>query len=300
MKTKENDTMKKMIVHLSVAVLFMIAGLVSCGLPSGSEGPELGDRALFDKAQEYIKDEDYKAAILILTTFENNFPNSIYYKQVRLMKADALFSQDIRSGFIEAEAEYKAYMTLYPTSDDLDYVQKQIALCRWNRRRSEKKDSSEVHRAIEEFNIFLRKYPNSKYSSEVKKSLEEAKNHVADNEEYIADFYLNIDKFKAAENRYTAALEYRAGQEKRYEIYLKLFQALAGQKKLDESLALYEKLTKEKTDSGLNSPLLAEIDQILEKLKKDVALQQLLDKNKKPEENDKKPAESEKKPDAQQ
>lgn len=289
MKSKETDKMKKIIFPLGIVALFMLAGLISCGVSSGMEGPELGDRALFDKAQEYIKDEDFKAAVLILSTFENNFPNSIYYKQVRLMKADALFAQEIRSGFIEAEAEYKAYMTLYPTSDDLDYIQKQIALCHWNRRRSEKKDPTEVRRAIEEFNIFLKKYPSSKYAPEVKTALEEAKNHIADNEEYIGDFYLNIKKFKAAEKRFVATLEYRFGQEKRYEIYLKLFQALAAQNKLDESLALYEKLTKEKADSGLNSPLFAEIDQILEKLKKDVAIQKLLEKDKKPEEPEKKP-----------
>lgn len=288
MKTEGTDKMKKINLPACIVTLFLLAGLIACSVSSGMESPDIGDRALLDKAKEYIADEDYKAAIMVLTTFENNYPNSIYYKQVRLMKADALFAQEIRSGFIEAEAEYKAYMTLYPTSDDLDYVQKQIAYCHWNRRRSVKKDPSEVHRAIEEMNIFLKKYPSSKYAPEVKTTLDDARNFIADNEEYIGDFYFNIKKYLAAENRYSAALENRIGQEKRFDLYLKLFQSLAGQIKLDEALTLYDKFSKEKADSNIKSPLFTQIDTIMEKLKKDAALQKLLEKNKKPAEKENK------------
>jgi len=263
--------MKKSLYPIIVLTALSLSCLISCGTSKGMEGPELGDRALYDKAQEYIKDEDFKAAVMVLNTIENNFPNSIYYKQARLLKADALFAEGLRSSFIEAEAEYKAYITLYPTSDDLDYVQKQIALCRWNRHKSIKVDPSEVIRGIEEFNIFFKKYPSSKYVADVKAALNDANNHMAEHEEYVGDYYMKVNKFHAAEKRYAPALEYCRGQEKKYQLYLKLFTSLEMQDKIEESQALYDKLLKEKTDTGTDSPVISEIQRRLENLRKKVA-----------------------------
>jgi len=271
--------MRKGLYPVAVMTAISLACLISCGTSKGMEGPELGDRALYDKAQEYIKDEDFKAAVMVLNTIENNFPNSIYYKQARLMKADALFYEDLRSAFIEAEAEYKAYITLYPTSDDLDYVQKQIALCRWSRRRSIKVDPSEVVRAIEEFNIFLKKYPTSKYLADVKTALNDAYNHMAEHEEYVGDYYMKVKKFHAAEKRYSSAFEYCRSQEQKYQLYLKLFTSLEMQDKIEESQALYDKILKEKADTGADSPVIKEIQGRLENLRKKVAAQPKLQKD---------------------
>lgn len=272
MKIKRKLNMKKTLLPLIVLSVFSLSWLVSCGMSKGMEGVELGDRALYDKAMEYIKDEDYKAAVMVLNTFENNFPNSIYYKQARLLKADALFTEKLRSSFIEAEAEYKAYMTLYPTSDDLDYVQKQIALCRWNRHRSIKVDPSEVLRAIEEFNIFLKKYPSSKYIPDVTTALAEANDHMADHHEYVGDYYFKIERFHAAEKRYTSALEYAKAQDKKDRLNLKLFLSLEQQDKVEDSQALYDKLLKEKTDGAVvSSAVLNEIQTKLDALRKKVA-----------------------------
>ncbi|MBN2135325.1 MAG: outer membrane protein assembly factor BamD [Acidobacteria bacterium] len=220
--------MKRINAAIIITSIIMLITMISCGTQAGQEGPELGDKALFNAGLKYMEDEDWVDAISVFNTFETNFPNSVYYKQVRLKRADAMFSRNMRSVFIEAEAEYKAYITLYPTAENLDYVQKQIALCHWKRIRSIKNDQGETRRTLQELDIFLKKYPNSKYMDEVKEIYSEARNQLGRHEAYIADFYFSTNKVTAAKGRIEKALELVDSPEYRYSflgLYLDILNA---------------------------------------------------------------------------
>ena len=52
---------------------------------------------------------------------------------------------------------------------------------------------------------------------------------------------------------------------------MKLFTSLEMQDKLEESQALYDKILKEKTDTGVDSPVIKEIQGRLENLRKKIA-----------------------------
>jgi outer membrane protein assembly factor BamD len=249
--------------------MILLLVLSACGSSAGEEGPELGDRGLYNKGLEYMKEEDYKAAVKVFSTLENNFPNSIFYQQARLGKADSMFLQGYRSVFIEAEAEYKAYLTLYPTANNLDYVQKQIALCHWNRKRSYKNDQTETIKAIEEFEYFLKKYPDSKYLEEVQKYLTEASNHLAKHEAYVGSFYFKIQGVKGAVARYDKAFKYSKDQNDRFEFYQDLLEGLIEYNEADEVRKYYNALLNEVESTGKTPEYLNDIKKDVEEFLKE-------------------------------
>lgn len=248
-------------------VIILILSFYACGGPDGDEGPELGDRALYQTGLKYVEDKEYAAAIKVFNTFEANFPNSVYYKKIRLKRADAMFERNLRSSLVEAEAEYKAYVTLFPTSSDLDYVQMQIALTFFKRKRDYKNDQTETKRAIEEFELFFRKYPKSKHTDEARKKYDKVKEHLAKHDSYIGDFYLQVDKPLAAEKRFEKALKISLDPVTRFSYYNKLLKALIGQnkdKKISETIL---KIEEENTKYGKRSEEYSKIKELLKSYK---------------------------------
>ncbi len=252
---------KNTFLILSVLAVIILA---ACGGPAGDEGAELGDRGLYNIALKYIEEEEYKAAINVLNTIETNFPNSVIYKDARLKRALSLFLQKTRPALIEAEAEYKAYITLYPTDANLDYVQKQIGLCHWMRKRSYKNDPTEVKKAIVEFEYFMKKYPDSKYREEVSNYLTEAKNYMAEHHSYVADFYLEIEKYKAAQKRYEQAVEMAQGTENLAKYNIKYLKTIIPQRKKE----LVEKVStffiSKREELGSNSEVYLEYKKLMD------------------------------------
>jgi outer membrane protein assembly factor BamD len=248
-------------------VIILILSFYACGGPAGDDGPEIGDRALYQAGLKYIEDKEYAAAIKVFNTFESNFPNSVFYKKVRLKRADTMFARNLRSSLIVAVAEYKAYVTLFPTSSDLDYVQMQIALTFFKRKRDYKNDQTETKKAIEEFDLFFRKYPKSKHTDEARKKYNEVKEHLAKHEGYVGDFYLQVDKPYAAERRYRKALKISVDHEARFSFYDKLLKALIKQnkdKEISETVLIIEE---ENTKYGKRSAEYSRIKELLKNYK---------------------------------
>ena len=178
-----------------------------------------------------------------------------------------MFARNLRSSLIEAEAEYKAYTTLFPTSSDLDYVQKQIAFSFFKRKRDYKNDQTETKKAIEEFELFFRKFPKSKYTDEARKKYNEAKEHLAKHDEYIGDFYLQVDKPFAAERRYKKALKISVDHEARFSYYYKLLKTLIEQNKDKEISETVLKIEEENTKYGKRSAEYSMIKELLKNYK---------------------------------
>jgi len=100
--------------------------------------------------------------------------------------------------YSEAYIYYEKFEEMHPTNEAIPYVMYQKAMCHYRRIDTIDRDISAATQAIERFQLLLRAYPNSPYSSDAKAKIVTAKEFLANHEFSVAQFYLRTDKEKQA------------------------------------------------------------------------------------------------------
>src|SRR5262245_36455868 len=107
-----------------LVVLFAVAHALASCTSLGKSSDEDPD-ALFQEAEEALKDEKYIIAIEKFSDLKNRFPYSARAVDAELRIADTYFDQE---SYLEAESAYEIFRELHPTHPRGDYVQFRIAL----------------------------------------------------------------------------------------------------------------------------------------------------------------------------
>src|SRR6201993_5026665 len=116
-----------------VIVLAALAGLLSsCGIRRKkyenpiSKDTQQPDKVLFDKAINDIEHSRYEIARLTLNTLINTYDQSEYLAKAKLALADSWYREGGTSGLAQAEAEYKDFITFFPTMEEAAESQKKV------------------------------------------------------------------------------------------------------------------------------------------------------------------------------
>jgi len=164
------------------------------------------DKELFEAGLKEFNDKNYQKARMYFNRIESYFPQSSYIQRARLLRADAHFREDTISGYIEAQAEYQTFLNLYPTAENADYVQFQIAMCSHKQARKPDRDITNTLKAFNEFKTFTEKYPNSELMEEAQKHYQDISDRLAEHELQIGLFYFKRKRYMAAIDRLSYSL----------------------------------------------------------------------------------------------
>lgn len=189
-------------------ILFLIFSYFFFGCAGKKEKLEakFTDKEIFQMGLEEFDKENYQKARMYFNRIESYFPQSSYIQQARLLRADSYFNEGRIASYIEAQAEYQTFLNLYPTADNLDYVQFQIAMCHHKQVRSPDRDISSTLKAFKEFKTFLEKYPNSKHIVEAEKKFQEVSDSLAEHEFQVGFFYFRRKRYLSAIDRFNFSL----------------------------------------------------------------------------------------------
>ena len=121
--------------------LFLL--LLSCGgKKTATNAPasrlDEPDRVLFERAMHDLDKNKFTVARLTLQTLINTYPDSEFLPQAKYALAESFYRESSNSSLNQAEAEFKDYITFFPTSDLAPDAQLKIALT--HVRRMEKPD----------------------------------------------------------------------------------------------------------------------------------------------------------------
>jgi len=123
-------------------VLPLFLFLLSCGKKVATNAPasnlEEPDRVLFERAMHDLEKNKFIVSRLSLQTLINTYPDSEFLPQAKYALAESFYRESGNSSMNQAEAEFKDYITFFPTSDLADDAQLKIALT--HLRRMEKPD----------------------------------------------------------------------------------------------------------------------------------------------------------------
>ena len=127
------------------------------------------------------------------------YPQSIWAPRSILMAAYAFYSNLY---FNDAIYELERFLEKYKNHPDTDYAYYLIAICHYNLIVDEKKDLGEIMKAKTYFNLLVKEYPNTDFSEDAKYKLELIEEILASKEAYLANYYLDREKWIPAMNRY--------------------------------------------------------------------------------------------------
>ena len=104
--------------------------------------------------------------------------------------------------FNDAIYELERFLDKYKNHPDTDYAYYLIAICHYNLITDEKKDLGEILKAKSYFNLLIKEYPNTDFAEDAKFKLELIQELLASKELYLANYYLEREKWIPAMNRY--------------------------------------------------------------------------------------------------
>src|SRR5271157_478036 len=165
------------------------------------------DKILYDKATNEIAHGRYDVGRLTLQTLINTYPDSEYLAKAKLAIADSYYNEGGISGLTQCEAEYKDFITFFPTAPEAPQAQFRIGMAHYRMMAKADRDQDEARLAEVEFKEFLVKYPDNPLTVRVKARLRETQEVLAQGELLTANFYQMRGAYRAARGRYQEIVE---------------------------------------------------------------------------------------------
>ncbi len=170
----------------------------SAAIPPG----EQPDKILYQRATEEIRKGRYDVGRLTLQTLLNTYPDSEFLAKAKLAIADSYYAQGGVSGLTQAEAEYKDFITFFPTAPEAPEAQFRAGMAHFRLMGKADRDLTEARLAEAELKEFLLKYPDSPIIRRVKGRLREVQEVLAEGNFDVAKFYYQRRANRAAESRF--------------------------------------------------------------------------------------------------
>ena len=127
------------------------------------------------------------------------YPQSSWAPRSVLMAAYSYYSQMY---FNDAIFELNRFLDKYKNHPNTDYAYYLLAISHYNQIVDEKKDLGEIIKAREYFELLVKDFPNTDFAEDAYFKLELIAEILASKELYLANYYLDREKWIPAMNRY--------------------------------------------------------------------------------------------------
>jgi outer membrane protein assembly factor BamD len=178
-----------------VAIVLVVALLSGCGIRRKKyETPIVSDslqpdKTLFDKAVNDIERSRYEVARLTLQTLINTYPDSEYLARAKLAIGDAFYREGGTASLVQAEAEYKDFITFFPTMPEAAEAQLKVSMIHYQQMEKASRDTTHALRAEDEFRQLLLQFPDSPFKEEAQQRLREVQEVLGEHEFGVGEQY---------------------------------------------------------------------------------------------------------------
>ena len=153
----------------------------------------------FEEGYAELENGDVLFAAKKFNEAELLYPQSVWAPKAALMAAYAYYSQMY---FNDAVFELNRFLDKYKNHPNTDYAYYLLAISHYNQIVDEKKDLGEIIKSKQYFQLIVKNYPNTDFAEDAKFKLELIEEVLASKELYLANYYLEREKWIPAMNRY--------------------------------------------------------------------------------------------------
>lgn len=165
----------------------------------------------FNEGQRLMEDEFYEEAREQFVRIKTEFPESSLQAEADLRIADSYYEEE---SYEVAAKSYEEWVKTYPARDERPYAlyragKSYVGLMPGNPQR----DTRGTEKAINALTRLVIDFPNSEYTDEATKYIEEAQHQLAEKNYRVARFYEKTDEHLAAARRYGIVVDFYADDE---------------------------------------------------------------------------------------
>ena len=147
---------------------------------------------------------DYEGAEGAFEEIKRRYSFTIFAPLAELRLADINFE---REEYQDAIANYDEFIKMHPGHKEVPYAIYRKGLSYFEQIGGNDRDLTPPEAALAVFESLASRYPESSYAKEVSAKIDICKVTLAENEFYVGEFYFKKKSYKAAANRFNAALE---------------------------------------------------------------------------------------------
>jgi outer membrane protein assembly factor BamD len=189
---------------IGVALIVCVVLLGCAGKKKTQSAAPKDPTVLYTQGMVLFNNGKYKEAIEIFTQLKDYFPSDeLYASKADIRIADCY---RLRKEYPEAITRYLEFKKQYPFHPDIPYVEYQVGLCHYRQVLSKDRDQKATVRALTAFQNVVANYPDTVFAEKAQEKVIICRRRLAENELYVARFYLRKGKYAAAEKRASSAL----------------------------------------------------------------------------------------------
>jgi len=175
--------------------------------PLADVGSKQPDKVLFDRAMDAMKHSRFEVSRLTLQTLINTYPDSEFIARAKLSLADSWYAEGGSGALSQAESEYKDFITFFPTMPEAAEAQLKIANIHYQQMEKPDRDYTHALRAEEEYRNLILQFPDSKLVPEAKQHLLEVQEVLAEREFRVGRFYFMRESYPASIARLRSVMD---------------------------------------------------------------------------------------------
>ena len=157
--------------------------------PLAEADAKLPDKELYDKAVKATQKGHFDVARLTLQTLLNTYPDSQYQMRAKLAIADSWYKEGGTAALMQAESEYKDFITFFPNVPEAAEAQMRVGDIYFRQMDKPDRDYTKATHAEEEYRLMLQQFPESPLVPQAKQRLREVQEVLAAREAEIGNFY---------------------------------------------------------------------------------------------------------------
>lgn len=193
--------------HALIACVLVLSA--ACGanrrnaLPANTANP---DRFLYERGQASLKDEKWLDAREYFRQVVDNYPQSPLRPDAKLGVGDAYIGEKGAENYVLAANEFSEFLTYYPQNPRADYAQFRLAMSHYMQMRAPDRDQTETREALQEFDAFFKRFPQSPLMPEVRQKWRETRDRLSEASYRVGFHYYRINWFVGAIDRFREVL----------------------------------------------------------------------------------------------
>jgi outer membrane assembly lipoprotein YfiO len=231
---------------LLCGLLLALAAGAACGKKQNIPvGITEADKFLFEEGNKAVADKRWFTARQYFTRLVDNYPQSPHRPDAKLGIGDTYIGENTTESLTMATNEFREFLTYFPTHSRADYAQYKLGYVHYMRMRSPARDQTETRAAIQEWEAFVQRYPNSPLMPEVRERLREARDRASTAEYQVGLFYYRQRWYPAAIDRFKDLLKVDPLYTGRDAVYFHLGESLVRVNAAAEALPYYDRLLRE-------------------------------------------------------
>ena len=180
---------------IKIIFLSAILGLLSLSCSRKNTEAELGAEEEFKLATEKFENKDYGKAKDGFKRIVFRYPGSKWSEDAQFKLARCYF---LEKDYTTAKIEYDFFVNSYPRSRFTDDAAFESAVCSFNESGPYYLDPSLIKKSLQEFQGFIKKYPDSERIKEAIEYAQKCIDKLAQKDMETAKLYIRVGKFTSA------------------------------------------------------------------------------------------------------